>query len=99
LLRARGDQLHVQDFELESRQNLDIDISSDGERIVDTVQAVWRLATENDAFNKLVLASTLNWREAGVLRAYCRWLLQTGIPFSQSYVESVLSRMPLPLIG
>ena len=88
--RARGDQLHVQDFELESRQNLDIDISSDGERIVDTVQAVWRLATENDGFNKLVLASALNWREVGVLRAYCRWLLQTGIPFSQSYVESVL---------
>ena len=90
VLRARGDHLHVQDFELESRQNLDIHIASDGERIVEAVEAVWRSVTDNDGFNKLVLAGALHWREVGVLRAYCRWLLQTGIPFSQSYVESVL---------
>jgi len=88
--RARGDELQVQDFELEARHGREIDIDADGSRIVETVEAVWRSATENDGFNKLVLAADLNWREVGVLRAYCRWLLQTGIPFSQSYVESVL---------
>ncbi len=102
LQRARGDQLQVQDFEVESRQDAAIEVQSDGPRIVATVEAVWDGSTENDGFNRLVLAAGLDWREVGILRAYCRWLLQTGIPFSQSYVETVLlqnARTAARLVG
>ena len=88
--RARGDQLQVKDLDLESRLNTPIDVTEDGPRIVAAVEAVWNEATENDGFNRLVIAASLHWLEVGILRAYCRWLLQTGIPFSQSYVETVL---------
>jgi glutamate dehydrogenase len=87
---ASGDELQVQKFEIESRHENGINPGSDGPRIVDAVEAVWREATESDGFNRLVLAAGLNWREVRILRAYCRWLLQTGIPFSQSYIETVL---------
>ena len=30
-----------------------------------------------------------------MLRAYCKYLLQVGVPFSQSYVEETLARYPL----
>jgi len=30
------------------------------------------------------------WRTVTVLRAYCRYLLQTGLPFSQGYIAQVL---------
>ena len=49
---------------------------------------------ENDGFNRLVLAAGLNWREVVVLRAMCKYLLQTGIPFSQAYMENALATHP-----
>ena len=52
--------------------------------------AAWRGDIENDGFNRLLLCAGLSAREIVVLRAYCRYLLQTGMPFSQAYMERVL---------
>ncbi len=84
----------IQDFELEHAQGLAIDIPTDGPRLIETINAVGNNLTENDGFNRLILGADLSWRETAVVRAYCRWLLQTGIPFSQPYMESVLSSHP-----
>jgi len=46
--------------------------------------------TEDDGFNRLVLTAGLAWREVALLRAYCRYLRQTGTLFSQSYMEDAL---------
>jgi glutamate dehydrogenase len=81
----------IQDFELVQARGLPIDLPTDGPRLRDAIVAVWQAQAENDGFNRLVLGAGLSWREAMVLRAYCRWLLQTGIPFSQAYMESVLA--------
>ncbi len=47
---------------------------------------------ESDGFNRLVLAAGLDWRQTVIVRAICRYLLQTGLPFSQRYMEEVLAR-------
>jgi glutamate dehydrogenase len=52
--------------------------------------AVWTGRTDNDSFNQLTLAAGVPWRIVTVLRAYCRYLLQTGLPFSQGYIAQVL---------
>ncbi len=49
---------------------------------------------ENDGFNRLVLAAELNWREITLLRAMCKYLLQTRIPFSQIYMQNTLANHP-----
>ena len=49
---------------------------------------------ENDSFNKLILGAQLDWRQVSVLRGYCKYLLQVGVPFSQSYMEDTLNRYP-----
>src|SRR3546814_17673962 len=49
---------------------------------------------ENDGFNKLVLHAGLTAREVIVLRAYCKYLRQARIPFSQAYLEAPLARNP-----
>lgn len=46
--------------------------------------------SENDGFNKLVLAAHLSWRDIIVLRAYAKYLRQIGFRFSQSYIEKTL---------
>ncbi|MDQ3862666.1 MAG: NAD-glutamate dehydrogenase [Actinomycetota bacterium] len=54
----------------------------------------WRGAVENDGFNRLVLRARLTWREISVLRAYCKYLRQTGSTFSQDYMEDALVNNP-----
>ncbi|HEV7524621.1 MAG TPA: NAD-glutamate dehydrogenase domain-containing protein, partial [Acidimicrobiia bacterium] len=46
---------------------------------------------EDDGFNRLVLAAGLAWREVALLRAYGRYLRQTGTRFSQTYIAGALS--------
>ncbi|HSG65238.1 MAG TPA: NAD-glutamate dehydrogenase domain-containing protein, partial [Gammaproteobacteria bacterium] len=49
---------------------------------------------ENDEFNAFMLIAGLDWREVALLRAYCKYLLQIGLPFSQAYMQRVLARHP-----
>ncbi|TXD32469.1 NAD-glutamate dehydrogenase, partial [Lujinxingia vulgaris] len=55
-------------------------------------QLVWSGRLENDGFNRLVLAAGLAAREIRIMRAFCRYLRQTQIPFSQAYMEDTLAR-------
>ena len=55
---------------------------------------VWRGEMEDDGFNRLVLEAGLDWRQVVVLRAYCKYLRQTGIAFSQDYMEDTLAANP-----
>ncbi len=52
--------------------------------------AAWRGDIENDGLNKLVLGAGLSARQVTYLRALTKYLLQTGLPFSQSYIEGIL---------
>ncbi len=60
----------------------------------DAFVRAWRGAVENDGFNRLVLRARLTWREISVLRAYCKYLRQTGSTFSQDYMEDALVENP-----
>ncbi|HYM30418.1 MAG TPA: NAD-glutamate dehydrogenase, partial [Candidatus Cybelea sp.] len=52
---------------------------------------VWQGAAEDDRFNRLVVRARLDWREVVILRAFGKYLRQTGIAFSQRYMEDALS--------
>lgn len=55
---------------------------------------MWRAEVENDSFNRLVLLAAMHWREVVIFRAYCKYLKQTGINFSQAYMEQAIIRNP-----
>jgi len=86
--------VYVQDFEVESTAGA-IDAASVDEAFGETFARVWHGDAENDGFNRLVLAAGLHWRQVAMLRGYCKYLLQTGVPFSQAYVEGTFARYPL----
>ena len=54
-------------------------------------EQVWIGHVENDGFNQLVIKANLGWKKIALLRAYYLYLRQTGIAFSQSYVEETLA--------
>jgi glutamate dehydrogenase len=80
----------IQDFELEARDLRRADVETLEPLFKEAFLSAWRGEIENDGFNRLLLAASLSAREIVVVRAYCRYLLQTGIPFSQAYMERVL---------
>ena len=89
-----GDSLWIQDLEVMHAGGRELDPNQVGGRFEEAFFAVRDGLAESDGFNRLVLAAGLTWRQALVLRAVCRYLLQTGLPFSQRYMESVLARLP-----
>jgi len=80
----------IQDFELDARDLRRADIAALEPLFKEAFLAAWRGDIENDGFNRLLLCAGLSARDIVVVRAYCRYLLQTGIPFSQAYMERVL---------
>ena len=86
--------VYIQDFEVEVA-NASVDIDSIDATFEEAFAQIWRGNAENDGFNKLILAANLSWKQVGMLRAYFKYLLQVGVPFSQSYVETTLVRYPL----
>ncbi len=86
-----GGAAWIQDFELEHRDALVVDIERIEALFRDAFAAAWSGAVENDGFNRLLLGAELSARQVVVLRAYCRYLLQTGVPFSQAYIERTLA--------
>jgi glutamate dehydrogenase len=81
----------IQDFELEHRDRLNLENRDLEDNFKEAFAATWSGEVENDGFNRLLLGAGLNAREITVLRAYCRYLLQTGVPFSQAYMERTLA--------
>jgi glutamate dehydrogenase len=91
---ADGAEFWIQDLEVAHAGGRRLDPGEAGARFEKAFFAVWSGRAESDGFNRLVLAAGLDWRQALILRAVCRYLLQTGLPFSQGYMEAVLARHP-----
>ncbi|RCS30982.1 NAD-glutamate dehydrogenase [Rhodanobacter denitrificans] len=86
--------LSIQDFEVQPVGKLTFSVEQVGALFEDAFEQIWRGNAENDGFNRLVLGAKLSWRQVAMLRGYCKYLLQTGATFSQSYMEETLNRYP-----
>jgi glutamate dehydrogenase len=93
-VRPDGEPLWIQDFELEATARTALDPDALDVRFKDCFAAVLRGDAENDGFNSFVTSAGFVWREATLLRAFCKYLLQTRIGYSQAYMQAVLARYP-----
>jgi glutamate dehydrogenase len=80
----------IQDLELVMQAPAAVAFEALDREIKSAFTAVWTGRMDNDSFNQLTLSAGIPWRTLTVLRAYCRYLLQTGLPFSQGYIAQVL---------
>ncbi len=87
-----GQRVWINDFGVKPVHIDDINVSQVKEIFQEAFRRIWFGEVENDGFNRLILAGQLTWREVSILRAYTKYLRQIGVPFSQFYVESVVSR-------
>ena len=93
-LQVGASPIFIQDFEVAASVGAAAVAAARG-NFEQAFARIWSGDAENDGFNRLVLAAGLGWRQVALLRGYCKYLLQTGVPFSQAYVEQTLLRYPL----
>jgi glutamate dehydrogenase len=91
-----GRRAWIQDLELVMHAPTAIGVEQLDREIKSAFTAVWTGRTDSDGFNQLTLTIGVPWRIVTVLRAYCRHLLQAGLPFSQGYIARVLVGNPVP---
>lgn len=89
------DHLWIQDFDMIPVAKRELNLES----IRSLFQEAFRRALtgdiDSDSFNQLIIAAELNWRQVKVIRAYCKYLLQIGTPFSQNYMAETLAKYPV----
>ena len=85
-----GDSFWIQDFHLRHESGTDLDFAAVEIPFEECFTAVLEGRAETDGLNRLILSAQLNWRQIAMLRCYAKYLLQLGMPFSQSYMEDVL---------
>jgi glutamate dehydrogenase len=92
--RTPAGRAWIQDLELVIEGNVLSKFDELAAEIKSAFTAVWTGRMDSDSFNQLTLSAGIPWRIVVVLRAYCRYLLQTGLPFSQGYIAQVLVNNP-----
>ena len=84
----------IYDFDLQCGDVALLDTGLVAELFQNALARVWRGEMEDDGFNRLVLRGRIPWNGVAVLRAYAKYLRQTGVTFSQDYMETTLSAHP-----
>lgn len=85
-----SEPIWINDFDMTYVTNKKIDIDDIKDIFQEAFTNIWFGNAENDGFNRLVLESNLTWQETAMLRAYTKYLRQTGFTFSQNYIEKAL---------
>ncbi len=88
------ERLWIQDFDMITAVERELDLDLIRELFQEAFRRALTGDTDSDGFNRLVIASQMHWRQVKILRAYCKYLLQTGIPFSLNYMAETLAKHP-----
>ena len=89
-----GQSFWIQDFHLRHQNGGQLDRNVVAPRFEECFMQVLAGQVESDGLNRLILAAKLTSRQTTLLRCYTKYLLQLGMPFSQTYMEDVLSAHP-----
>lgn len=87
---ADGNSYWVQDFRAEVAVNINQLFWNDSSHFETAFVAIYENLCDDDDFNRLIISADVNWREAGLLRSYCRYLKQLGSNFEQAYLSKLL---------
>ena len=81
----------IHDFTMCTADGADVDVSQIRDKFHDAYGRIWAGEAEDDGFNRLVITAGIGWRNIALLRAYCKYLRQAAIAFSQAYMEQTLN--------
>ncbi len=80
----------IMDFNVRYHQAIELDSVRDNFQMA--FAKTWNNQAEQDGFNRLIIAASLDWRQVAMLRAYAKYMWQIGFTFSQSSIEDTLTQ-------
>ena len=89
-----GERVWLHDYGMTGPMSAAADIDSVRAVFEDAFARVYAGEVDSDDFNRLVLTARLAADEVVVLRAYARYLRQTGFTLSQAFIEATLGNQP-----
>ncbi len=95
ITRENKTVIWISDFSVTYGKNIDFNIDEVRGILAEALMYTQFGYTENDGFNKLILAAQLSWRDISILRAYAKYLKQISFRFSQAYIEQALVNNPM----
>jgi len=93
-LRLDEGEAFLHDFGVLDAGGSTLDLNECGERIAETISAVWRDETESDSLNRLVVVAGLTWRQVEILRALRTYRLRVGSALGLEYRNEAYARNP-----
>ncbi len=84
--RAGEAAIWMHEFTVEQIGSSKLDSKTSAQYIQSAFTHIWNGDVENDGFNRLILEAGLTHQQVVILRSYCKYLLQIGVPFSQAYM-------------
>ena len=91
-LAAESVDVALHHMELATVDGRPIELERHRERIAAAYLAVEARAADNDSFNRLLIATGADWREAMLLRALSAYMRQIRSPFGPRYIADTLLR-------
>ncbi len=93
---ATGDRrcVWVHEFLVEGENGGHIEFRDIKEPFQQAFAAVWDGRAESDGFNRLVLELGVQWRQAALIRAFCRYRVQSGLDPRPALQQAALSSYP-----
>ncbi|MEQ1440702.1 NAD-glutamate dehydrogenase [Fontimonas sp. SYSU GA230001] len=86
-----GEAVWIQDFKVQVAGDCALEPSQQRSYFESAFTSTWSGETENDGLNRLVLLAGLDARQVVCLRTLTKYLIQTGLPYSQDYMERLLA--------
>ncbi|MFT7406064.1 NAD-glutamate dehydrogenase domain-containing protein, partial [Zhongshania sp.] len=80
----------IQDFRAQTAVNVNHVFWHDASHFEQAFIAIHKELCDDDDFNRLIISADISWREAALIRAYCRYLKQLGSHFEQNYLSKLL---------
>jgi glutamate dehydrogenase len=80
----------VQEFRVLGPDGAPLDLDAAGERVAETIAAVYRGDAESDSLNRLVITAGLDRRQLAVVRAWRKYRQRVGSRFTEGYQNDVL---------
>jgi glutamate dehydrogenase len=91
-VRSRDREVYwVQEFSLIYSLSHNIAMDQVKDEFEDAFARIWFGEAESDSFNRLLIGTSLNWREIALLRAYARYLRQLRFPYSVEYIAETMA--------
>ena len=94
LVMANGDKVWINDFNIYSSYEKDLDITNAKQGFQELFLKLLDNSAESDLFNSLILVAGFDWRQIGMIRAYARYMKQIGFGLSQAYIAETLIAYP-----